>query len=66
MKRVAGRHGHYMGANMVHSQFAALEKPGANETDVISVDVSGSIEHVEEEALAKIRQAVQRALVRDL
>jgi len=60
-----GRHGHYMGANMVHSQFEALEKPGAEETDVISVDVSGSIENVEEEALAKIRQAVQRALVQD-
>jgi len=65
LKRVMGRHGHYMGANMVHSQFEALEKPGAEETDVISVDVSGSIENVEEEALAKIRQAVQRALVQD-
>ena len=65
LKRVMGRHGHYMGANMVHSQFEALEKPGAEETDVISVDVSGSIENVEEEALAKIRQAVQQALLQD-
>jgi gluconokinase len=65
LKRVMGRHGHYMGANMVHSQFKALEKPGMEETDVISVDVSGSIEKVEEEALAKIRQAVQRALIQD-
>ena len=54
-----------MGANMVHSQFAALEKPGMEETDVISVDVSGNIETVEEEALAKIRQVVQRALAQD-
>jgi len=65
LKRVMGRHGHYMGANMVHSQFKALEKPGMEETDVISVDVSGSIEKVEEEALAKIRQVVQRALIQD-
>jgi gluconokinase len=64
-KRVGARKGHFMAANMVHSQFEALEKPGEEETDVISVDVSGSIELVEEEALAKIRQAVQRALVED-
>jgi gluconokinase len=65
MKRVGSRQGHFMHANMVHSQFAALEQPGADEKDVISVDVSGPIEAVEEEALAKIRQAVQRELARD-
>jgi gluconokinase len=58
LKRVGARKGHYMHANMVHSQFEALEQPGVDEKDVISVDVSGSIEHVEEEALAKIRQEV--------
>ena len=65
MKRVGSRQGHYMHANMVHSQFAALQQPGADEKDVISIDVSGSIDAVEEEALAKIRQAVQRALLLD-
>jgi len=65
MKRVGSRQGHFMHANMVHSQFASLQPPGADEKDVISVDVSGSIEAVEEEALAKIRQAVQQALARD-
>jgi len=65
MARVQARHGHYMGANMVHSQFDILEEPGAEETDVITVDVSGSIDKVEEEALAKIRQAVERELMRD-
>jgi len=54
-----------MHANMVHSQFAALEQPGADERDVISVDVSGTIEAVEEEALEKIKQAVQRGLAQD-
>jgi len=63
--RVQARQGHYMGANMVHSQCSILEAPGKEETDVISVDVSGSIEEVEEEALAKIREAVRRELVRD-
>lgn len=65
LARVQARHGHYMGANMVHSQFDILEEPGEEETDVITVDVSGSIEKVEEEALAKIHQAVERELMRD-
>lgn len=65
LARVQARHGHYMGANMVHSQFDILEEPGAEETDVITVDVSGSIEQVEEEALSKIHQAVELELLRD-
>lgn len=59
--RVAARRNHYMSANMVASQFNILEVPGKDETDVITVDVSGSIESVEEEALAKVQQAVQDA-----
>jgi gluconokinase len=54
-----------MGANMVHSQFGILEAPGKNETDVISVDVSGSIEQVEEEALSKIKQVVWEQMMQD-
>jgi len=50
---------------MVHSQFGILEAPGAEETDVISVDVSGSVEEVENEALSKIRHAIQDALKQD-
>jgi len=65
LARVAARQGHYMNANMVHSQFDILEEPGVEETDVITVDVSGSIEQVEDEALAKVQQAVQRELLRD-
>ena len=63
--RVGARKGHYMPASMVHSQFGILEAPGEDETDVISVDVSGSLEEVEEEALAKIRRAVREELVLD-
>jgi len=65
LARVQARHGHYMGANMVHSQFDALEEPRMEETDVIRVDVSGTVDEVEADALAKIHEAVQRELVRD-
>ncbi|TAQ88537.1 hypothetical protein B7494_g3127 [Chlorociboria aeruginascens] len=58
LERVMARKGHYMGANMVHSQFNILEVPGPDETDVITVDVSGTVQEVEEEALEKIRQVV--------
>jgi len=63
--RVQARQGHYMGANMVHSQYSILEPPGKDETDVISVDVNGSIEEVEAYALAKIQEAVKREVIRD-
>ncbi len=63
--RVMARPGHFMGASMVHSQFGILEAPGRDEIDVISVDVSGPIEQVEAEALAKIQEAVKSELVRD-
>lgn len=45
-ERVAARRGHFMGASMVHSQFDILEPPAEDETDVISIDVTGSIEEV--------------------
>ena len=38
LRRVAGRTGHFMGAAMVESQFEALEPPGADERDVVSID----------------------------
>jgi gluconokinase len=65
IQRVQARQGHFMGANMVHSQCSILQAPGKEETDVISVDVSGSLEQVEEEALSKIREAIKRELMRD-
>jgi gluconokinase len=44
----------------VHSQFDALEEPGEEETDVIAVDVSGSMDEVEATTLEKVQRAVQR------
>lgn len=65
LARVGARKGHFMGANMVHSQFGILEPPTKDETDVIQVDVSGSLEEVERDALAKINTAIKKELARD-
>jgi gluconokinase len=51
-----------MGANMVHSQLEVLEEPAKEETDVISVDVSGTKAEVEAETLRKVKEAVQMEL----
>jgi gluconokinase len=56
LQRVRARKGHYMGANMVHSQLESLERPSPDETDVLSIDVSGTMADVEAEALAMIRE----------
>ena len=54
-----------MGAGKVYSQFEVLEEPGEEKTEVITVDVYQSIDKVEEEAMAKIHQAIEEELVRD-
>jgi gluconokinase len=61
LERVGQRQGHYMGANMVHSQFSILEPPTAEETDVISVDVSKTPDEVMREALDKVLQTMGEA-----
>ena len=45
-RRLAGRRGHFMKAGMVASQFAALEPPAADETDVAVVDATGTVADV--------------------
>ncbi|HQT84620.1 MULTISPECIES: ribose 5-phosphate isomerase A [Acidiphilium] len=40
-KRAAGRHGHFMPPDLLDSQFATLEPPGADET-VMNIDVDAS------------------------
>lgn len=54
LRRVAERKGHYMGAKMVSSQFAILEPPTAEERDVLSLDVSRSIDDVSRDALDQV------------
>ncbi|KAI1758580.1 gluconokinase-like protein, partial [Hypoxylon sp. FL1150] len=53
LSRVAARRGHFMGAGMVHSQFDILEPPTEDELDVISIDVTGPIEKVNQEVFLK-------------
>ncbi|OTB08847.1 hypothetical protein M426DRAFT_51819 [Hypoxylon sp. CI-4A] len=58
LERVGLRQGHYMGANMVHSQFSILEPPTAEEKDVISLDVSGPIDEVMNQALGEVLKKI--------
>ena len=62
LQRVGARKGHYMGANMVHSQLETLEEPTKEETDVIRVDVSGTKDEVEAETLRRVREAVKNEM----
>ena len=59
--RVAARTGHYMGAEMVKSQFESLEVPGESEMgrDVLSCDCSGERVDVERHVLGKVRKVLR-------
>ncbi|KAL2269822.1 hypothetical protein VTJ83DRAFT_2006 [Remersonia thermophila] len=58
VKRVGMRQNHYMGANMVHSQFEALERPKPDEVDVITIDVTRSVEEVKRDALSQVLRTI--------
>ena len=58
LQRVANRQGHYMGADMVHSQVSILEMPAADETDVITLDVTRPAEEVRQDALERVLGAM--------
>jgi gluconokinase len=58
LKRVAARQNHYMGADMVHSQFESLEIPTDDEIDVLRIDVGVPKAEVEAEALRKVEEVV--------
>lgn len=64
LARVTNRQGHYMGPSMVQSQFDILERPAEVERDVISIDVSRSIEEVKKDALARVSD-ITKAICRD-
>lgn len=54
LQRVKNRQGHYMGADMVHSQVSILELPAADETDVVTLDVCRPAEEVRKDALQTV------------
>ncbi|MBW5812265.1 gluconokinase [Yersinia kristensenii] len=46
MGRLKARSGHFMPTDLLKSQFEALEEPGAEEPDVICVDIDADIDEV--------------------
>lgn len=52
---------HYMGANMVSSQFSILELPGEDEKDVITLDVSKTMPEVQQDALNSVEAIIGEA-----
>ncbi|KAK4128384.1 carbohydrate kinase [Parathielavia appendiculata] len=59
LQRVSARQNHYMGANMVHSQFEVLEKPQADEVDVITIDVTRSPEEVMADSFNRVLETME-------
>lgn len=55
LQRVTQRQNHYMGANMVQSQFDILERFSAEENDVSLIDVSRNLDEVKADALSLVR-----------
>lgn len=58
--RMAKRTGHYMQPELLASQFRTLERPGADEADVLRLDISQTISSLMTQAVAalKARQPV--------
>ncbi|CFQ46151.1 gluconokinase [Yersinia bercovieri] len=46
MERLKARSGHFMPTDLLKSQFEALEEPGAEEPDVVCVDIDADIDEV--------------------
>ncbi|KZL69516.1 thermoresistant glucokinase family carbohydrate kinase [Colletotrichum incanum] len=59
-ERVKNRHGHFAGANLVHSQFQSLDPPHEDEPDVVGVDVQPPVEEVKRDALKKLEELLNR------
>lgn len=46
LERMGAREGHFMKANMLDSQFAALERPTADEQDVLTIAIGTGVDQV--------------------
>ncbi|KAI5808828.1 P-loop containing nucleoside triphosphate hydrolase protein [Peziza echinospora] len=60
LQRVRQRQNHYMKDDMVKSQFTALEEPDETETDVLPVDVSGTLQQVQSAALRSVEEVMHK------
>ncbi|WP_196061840.1 MULTISPECIES: gluconokinase [unclassified Serratia (in: enterobacteria)] len=54
--RLQARSGHFMPTELLKSQFEALEEPGADEKDVICVDIDTNVEGVVGRCVAALKQ----------
>jgi carbohydrate kinase, thermoresistant glucokinase family len=58
-RRMEGRVNHFMPADLLTSQYAALE-PALNEPDIITVDVAQSIKQIQREAEDLVQDHIQK------
>jgi len=54
LARMAKREGHFMPVELLNSQFAALESPGADEQDVVRIDINHDIDNVVEQCVQAV------------
>ena len=55
LERMRQRKGHYMKESMLQSQFETLEVPGADEPDVISIDINAPFDEVVERCIQALQ-----------
>lgn len=55
MARLQARSGHFMPTDLLKSQFDALEEPGADEKDVVCVDIDTDVEGVVDRCVAALK-----------
>ena len=53
-QRMARRAGHYMQPQMLESQFRTLERPTADETDVITLPITEPVNQLVDEAISAL------------
>jgi gluconokinase len=56
-RRIRRRRNHFMKVRMVASQFEALERPGVDETDVVTVDADADHETTRQRVLDAVRSS---------
>ena len=59
-ERLARRAGHYMPAGLLESQLRTLERPGADEADVLRLDITESVERLVFDAVRRLRGAAPK------
>ncbi|HGM5492038.1 TPA: gluconokinase [Serratia fonticola] len=55
LARLQARSGHFMPTDLLKSQFDALEEPGADEKDVVCVDIDTDVEGVVDRCVAALK-----------